>query len=118
MSTQGEPTPAEQAHLQNLQTLYNAMLDAEADSQTTPAAREDLIAGLPKIQQELDDLDAVAYHDNTVDLQAAEADLHKSVAVLDNLKKQLAQDEAWTAKLATVANALDAALESATALGL
>lgn len=112
------PTPAETAHQQNLQALYEAMLDAEADPETTPAARETLISGINEVRQELDDLDAVEYHKNTVDLQAAEEELKSSLTVLQNLKKQLDADAAVTNKLTTVANALDAAIGTATTLGL
>lgn len=112
------PTAAEQAHEQNLQTLYGAMLDAEADPETTPAVRETLLAGISQVQQEIDDLDAVEYHKNTVDLQAAEEELRSSASVLQELKKQLQKDAAWTSKLTAVANALDAAIGTATSLGL
>ena len=116
--TESLPTSGEQEHAANLKALYGALLDAEADPATPPDARAILLAAIDSVQEQMDDLEAVEFHKTTINLQAAETELHTSVSQLKGLQKQLTSDAAFAATLAKIADALDAAISSAESLGL
>ena len=111
-------TPSELTHFTNLQTLFDSLNAAANDPNTPDAVLPLLLPRIATVAGEIQEMNAIAYGRDTVDLKAEAEELRPANAKLKQLKLDLAGYAKETAALQQVAAALDQALASALALGI
>jgi hypothetical protein len=111
-------TPDELTHFNNLETLFDSLNTAARDPETPDAVLPKLLPRIATVQGEIQEMNAIAFGRDTVDLKAEAEDLRPANTDLKQLKIDLAGYAKQTATLQKVAGALDQALASAQALGI
>jgi hypothetical protein len=111
-------TPDELTHFNNLETLFDSLNTAARDPDTPVAVLPGLLPRIDTVSGEIQEMNAIAYGRDTVNLKA-EAELLRPANVdLTKLKLELADYAKVTANLQKVSADLDQALASAQELGI
>jgi hypothetical protein len=111
-------TPLELIHFRNLETLFDSLNTAARDPATPVADLPMLLPRIDTVAGEIQEMNAIAFGRDTVDLKAEAEELRPANADLKQLKLDLAGYAEKTAALQKVSGDLDLALASAQALGI
>jgi hypothetical protein len=109
-------TAQEQAHLVNLQTLYEALQTSSADPATSIAVREALRPKIEDLADQIDEVEAGVFSRGTVDLQAQAQVLAPAMKLLKDLKAELATVAAGMKDAAEIAGYVEQAISTCQSL--
>jgi hypothetical protein len=111
-------TPVELAHFKDLQTLFASLNTAARDPFTPTAALALLLPRIDTVAGEIQAMNDLALHRDTINLKAEADTLRPATTDLKQLKTELASYAKTTQALQDVAGALDQVLAAAQALGV